>query len=100
MDPMETARAEAAKQAVILAFAIITMLVIMAISNPDAVREWRMRLAAAARRILARAAWRAGHSSMGIELSTGRRSYTLPFLLSKLRDRASRIYDGGKADAG
>ena len=52
-----------------------------------------MRLAAASRRLCERAALRAGHQSMTLELGTGQRRYELPYLLSLARDRAARFYD-------
>lgn len=91
--PAEVAKAEAAKQAVILAFAVATMLVIMGLHDPDFLRTWRMRLAEASRRLLTSLARRAGHTSMGIELQTGSRQYAVPLLLSRLRDRATEMYD-------
>jgi hypothetical protein len=91
--PAQIARAEAAKQAVILAFAVITLLVIMALHEPDFLRTQRMRAAAASRRLLTSLARRAGHTSMGIELQTGSEQYSLPLFLSRLRDKASELYD-------
>lgn len=91
--PAEAAKAEAAKQAVILAFTVIAVLVVMAVQDPDFLRTQRMRLAAASRRLLTSLARQAGHTSMGIELQTGSEQYHLPLLLSRLRDRASKAYD-------
>lgn len=91
--PSEAAKAEAAKQAVILLFMIIGILVVMALQQPDFLRTWRMRLAAASRQLLSWLARKAGHTSMGIELSTGTQAYSLPYLLSKMRDRAKDMYD-------
>jgi hypothetical protein len=91
--PGQAAKAEAAKQAVILVFAVATMLVIMGLHDPDAVRTWRMRAAEVSRRLLTWLARRAGHTSMGIELQTGSKQYTLPLLLSQMRDRAAELYD-------
>ena len=90
--PVEAAKSEAAKQAVIMLFAILTMAFVMAITQPDFLRTLRMRVAAASSRLLSSAARRAGHTSMGIELTTGRQTYELPFHLSRLRDMASRKY--------
>ena len=91
--PGQAAKAEAAKQAVILVFAVATMVGVMAVTNPDAVRTWRMRLAEGSRRLLTWLARRAGHTSMGIELGTGTEQYHLPYLLSTMRDRAQQAYD-------
>ena len=91
-DPIAVAKAEAAKQAVILVFAVITMAVFMAATKPDFLRTWRMRLAEASRRLLDFMARHAGHNSMGIELATGTEAYSLPYLLSQLRDRAAQTY--------
>lgn len=91
--PGQAAKAEAAKQAVILVFAVVTMLVVMAASNPAAVKTWRMRLAAGSGRLLTWMAQRAGHTSMGIELAAGTEQYDLPYLLSTMRDRAQAAYD-------
>lgn len=91
--PAQAAKAEAAKQAVILVFAVLTMLVVMALTRPDALRTLRMRLAEGSRRLLTSLACRAGHISMGIELAMGSEQYHLPFLLSSLRDKAQAAYD-------
>ena len=93
LGPGQVAKTEAAKQAVILVFAVVTMLAVMAVTNPDAVRTWRMRLAEGSRRLLTWLAQRAGHTSMGIELSAGTEQYHLPYLLSNLRDKAQQAYD-------
>ena len=91
--PGQAAKAEAAKQAVILLFAVVTMLVVMSLHDPDFLRTWRMRLAEGSRRLLSWLAHRAGHTSMGIELTAGREQYDLPYLLSRMRDRAAELYD-------
>ena len=91
--PHQVAKLEAAKQAVVLVFAVLTMLLVMGVTNPDAVRTWRMRLAEGSRRLLTLMAQRAGHTSMGIELSAGTEQYHLPFLLSTMRDKAQAAYD-------
>jgi hypothetical protein len=92
-DPMLAAKSEAAKQAVILLFAIITMVVVMAATKPDFLRTLRMRLAAASGRLLAFSSRRAGHISMGIELETGHRRYRIPYQLSLLRDKMQDRYE-------
>ena len=91
--PGQVARTEAAKQAVILFFAVVTMVAVMAVTNPDAVKTWRMRLAEGSRRLLTSLARRAGHTSMGIELAAGTEQYHLPYLLSTMRDKAQSAYD-------
>ena len=91
--PAQAAKAEAAKQAVILVFAVLTMLALMALHDPDFLRTWRMRAAAGSRRLLTCLAQKAGHTSMGIELQTGSKQYGLPLLLSRLRDGATRMYE-------
>ena len=90
--PAEAAKSEAAKQAVIMLFAILTMAFVMAITQPDFLRTLRMRVAAASSRLLSWAARRAGHTSMGIELQTGTQQYSVPYSLSRFRDMASRKY--------
>lgn len=53
-----------------------------------------MRAAERTRRSLARAAFRAGHQAMGLELSgPGMSSYRVPYLLSRARDAAARAYE-------
>src|SRR5208337_241448 len=91
--PAQVAKAEAAKQAVILVFAGATILLVMAVHNPDFLRTCRMRVAAESSRLLTCLARRAGHTSMGIELQTGSRQYSLPLALSRLRDKAAGMYD-------
>lgn len=91
--PAEVAKQEAAKQAVILVFAVLTMAAVMALHNPDSLRTFRMRVAEVSRRLLTWLAHRAGHTSMGIELATGARQYSLPYLLSQMRDKAEAAYD-------
>jgi hypothetical protein len=96
--PSQAAKTEAAKQAVMLAFMIIGVIVIMAIQNPDFLQTWRMRLSAASSRLLSAAAWRAGRAGMEIELSTGYEKYGLPFALSQMRDRAKARYDRARGE--
>ena len=91
--PAQIAKAEAAKQAVILVFAVATILLVMAVHDPDFLRTARMRLAEGSRRLLTSLAQRAGHTSMGIELAAGTEQYHLPFLLSTMRDKAQAAYD-------
>ena len=91
--PVAVAKTEAAKQAVILVFAVATMVAVMAVTNRDAVRTWRMRLAEGSRRLLTCLAQRAGHTSMGIELAAGTEQYHLPYFLSTMRDKAQAAYD-------
>ena len=90
--PADVAKSEAARQLVTLAFVIITMLVVTAATDPDFLRTLRMRLALLSSRLLAFLARKAGHASMGIELQTGRQKYSLPFALSRLRDKANHVY--------
>jgi hypothetical protein len=94
--PAQAAKSEAAKQAVILVFAVLTMLAIMALHDPDFLRTWRMRAAEGSRRLLSWLAQRAGHTSMGIELAAGTEQYHLPYLLSTMRDKAQAAYDKAK----
>lgn len=91
--PGQAAKAEAARQLVILLFAVLTLLAMMALHNPDALRMARMRLAEGSRRLLTWLARRAGHTSMAIELGTGTQQYHLPYLLSQMRDKAQAAYD-------
>ena len=91
--PAQVAKTEAAKQAVILLFAVATMVAVMAVTHPDVVKTWRMRLAEGSRRLLTLLARRAGHTSMGIELAAGTEQYHLPLLLSRMRDKAQAAYD-------
>jgi hypothetical protein len=91
--PAQEAKKEAAKQAVGLAFMIAGVLIYMSVTDPDFAKTWRMRLAAASGRLLSSLSRRAGAMSMRTELRTGIQEYTLPYLLSRLRDRASSIYE-------
>lgn len=91
--PGQAAKAEAARQAVILLFAVVTILLVMAMHDPDLLRTLRMRVAAESRRHLTWLARRAGHISMGTELRTGSEQYSLPMWLSRLRDKAGEAYD-------
>jgi hypothetical protein len=52
-----------------------------------------MRLAEASRRRLGRAALRAGHEAMTVELQTGREAYSLAYWLATARDRAGEAYE-------
>lgn len=90
--PAEAAKSEAAKQAVILLFMMAGMIAVMAVQDPDFLRTLRMRLAAASSRLLDVLAHHTGHSSMGVELATGKQSYNLPYRLSLLRDKCRRFY--------
>lgn len=93
MEPIEAAKSEAAKQAVILLFAVVTMVSVMVITQPDSFRTLKMRLAAGSSRLLSFLSRRAGHTSMGIELATGQQQYTLPYALSRLRDMTILMYN-------
>ena len=97
--PADAAKSEAAKQAVILVAAVLTMCAVTVITQPDSLRTLRMRSAEASRKLLAALARAAGRQSMSLELETGWRQYGLPYRLSLLRDMASRKYrsdsDGG-----
>ena len=93
LNPGQAARAEAARQVVILVFAVITLLAVLALSKPDLARTLRMRAAAGSRRHLTWLARRAGHSSMRTELETGRQQYQIPMILSLMRDKAAAFYD-------
>ena len=93
MDPSQVAKAEAAKQAVVLVFAVLTLLLFMWLSRPDSLRTARMRVAAASNRVLSSMSRRAGLTSMGIELAAGTEQYHLPYLLSTMRDKAQAAYD-------
>jgi hypothetical protein len=90
--PGQVARAEAAKQAVILLFMILGVLFVMAVQKPDFLRTLRMQLAAASSKLLTYTSRKAGHISMGIELTTGARKYTVPYRLSKIRDKMQERY--------
>ena len=93
MEPSQVAKAEAAKQAVILVFVVITLLVMMALSKPDSLKVARLRVAAASSRALPSLSRRAGHTSMGIELTSGTEWYQVPLWLSRARDMATRMYE-------
>jgi hypothetical protein len=93
VDPSQVAKAEAAKQAVILVFVVITLLVMMALSKPDSLKVARMRVAAASSRALSSLSRRAGLTSMGIELTSGTEWYQIPLWLSMMRDKAQSAYD-------
>lgn len=88
----DAARREAAKQIVAFIFVILAAIVVMAVQDPDALKTWRMRLAAASGRLLSSTARRAGHISMGTELRTGMKEYSLPYALSKMRDKMTELY--------
>jgi hypothetical protein len=53
----------------------------------------RMRAAANLRTAAGGLARRAGEASMREELRSGRRLYSLPYLLSRVRDRAGELYE-------
>lgn len=53
----------------------------------------RMRITARTSSAAGKCARRAGVASMGAELRTGWRLYTVPELLSRTRDRLKRAYD-------
>jgi hypothetical protein len=91
--PSRVAQQEAVKQAVILAFAVMTLLVFMWLQRPDSLRAARMRAAAASSRVLSSLSRRAGHTSMGIELTSGTEWYQIPLWLSMMRDKVRAIYD-------
>ena len=93
MDPSQVAKQEAAKQAVILVFAVVTVLMMLWLSKPDALRSARLRVAAASSRVLSSLSRRAGHTSMGIELTSGTEWYQIPLWLSRMRDKAARMYE-------
>lgn len=95
-EAMQEAKKEAAKQLVALVFMVIALLVMAAITDRDFLRTLRMRAAEVSRRLLTSASRLAGHTSMGIELKTGRQEYSLPYALSKMRDRAKKAYDKAK----
>ena len=56
-------------------------------------QELVMRVTERTRRVLERAARSAGRQRMGVELATGRREYSVPYLLSVARDRAAAAYE-------
>ena len=56
-------------------------------------RLWLMTLTHRSVKVISGSAKRAGHAAMGRELATGLRDYTVPFLLSRLRDRAATWYE-------
>ena len=93
MDPSQVARQEAAKQAVILVFAVLTLLVMLWLSKPDRLKAARLRAAAVSSRVLSSLSRRAGHTSMGIELTSGTEWYQVPLWLSRARDLATRMYE-------
>ena len=93
MEPSQVAKAEAAKQAVILVFAVLTVLMMLWLSKPDSLKAARLRVAAASSRVLSSLSRRAGHTSMGIELTSGTEWYQVPLWLSRARDMATRMYE-------
>jgi hypothetical protein len=94
--PKQAAQREFAKQAVALAFMILGLLIITAMTDKDFFQRLRMRAAAASSRVLSSLSRKAGHTSMGIELSTGRQNYGIPYWLSQMRDKAKAAYDKAK----
>ena len=91
--PGQAARTEAAKQLVMLVFAVITIVIITAATDRDSLKRWQMRLAAVSRRLLTSLARKAGRTSMRIELTTGTQEYSIPYQLSLMRDKAKGWYD-------
>jgi hypothetical protein len=55
-----------------------------------------MRVTVTARAAATELARRAGVASMRNELDTGRQVYTVPYLLSRARDRLGRAYDAAR----
>ena len=55
-----------------------------------------MRVTMTARAAATALARRAGVASMANELATGRQVYTLPYLLSRARDRLGRAYEAAR----
>lgn len=89
----ETVRTEAAKQAVIFAFFILTGLAYLWMTSPDALRTLKMRAAHSIRQASSRCAARLGWMAMDAELATGRRNYAASYYVSRLRDAASGYYE-------
>lgn len=89
----DEAKKEAALQAVKLIFMIVTVLAVMAMSDPDFIRTTKMRAAKIVRERLDRLAHRCGFLSMGTELKTGKQRYAVPLQLSLVRDKAAAAYE-------
>lgn len=89
----EEAKKTAAQELVKLAFMVVAVVVLMVIQKPDSWRTLQMKIADYARNHLSAAARKTGDMSMGAELRTGHQEYTIPYLLSKVRDKASQWYD-------
>lgn len=96
MSETDEAKARIEKQTALvnLAGALAYLLVMGWYLTPPHQRKLAMmRLAAASRRLLGKAAAAAGRASMRTELATGRADYTLPYALSLAHDRARAWYD-------
>lgn len=89
----EEAKKEAAKQAVGLVFAVAGLIIFMAMQDRDFLKIVQMRTAMIIRDLTGMAARRTGRTSMGVELRTGHEEYSIPYFLSKLRDRAKAWYE-------
>ena len=90
--PAQAARSEAARQLVILAFAMVTLAIMLIVMRPDALKTLRMRSLAISGKVLGFASRQAGQVFMTVELMTGTQEYTIPYQLSLLRDQASLMY--------
>lgn len=95
MDPeQETARLAKREAQVKLAIVLTQLAVLAWYLIPQHRRQLLlMRLAAASGESLGRAARGLGRVSMGTELRTGRREYTLPLAASMARDRMAAAYE-------
>jgi hypothetical protein len=89
----EEAKKEFAKQAVALVFMVTALVIMTAVHDPDFIKTAEMKFANKSSRILGVLARRLGHSSMGTELRTGQQQYTVPYLLSRMRDKMTEYYE-------
>jgi hypothetical protein len=95
-DPGETppGSLETAAAILSLAYALASVLWLLWIMVPESTRRlWLMRVVHQMRGFLGRAAFRAGHQAMGLEISGHGVNYALPLTLSVARDKAAAVYE-------
>ena len=86
-------RLELTTKALGLLYALASILYLMWVLIPEhKKRLMAMRAAETVRRATGRLAFRTGHLAMGHELASGVENYTLPYLLSRARDKAVTVY--------
>ena len=90
----ETAELQRQQEIIKLVMVIIQLAVLGWFMIPDSVKKlWLMRSAEASRKLLSSLALRSGRACMGTELTTGQQEYTVPLILSRMRDKAMAIYE-------